>query len=101
MHVLLGTINDFPAYKDLSGWSTKGYQESPTCKEDRSSLKIKGKLPFMGHRCYLPSTHNWRKSKKHNGKLERIPSLVVMNGDEIVEQVNSLNFAILNKHPSK
>ncbi|KAA0035762.1 uncharacterized protein E6C27_scaffold403G00370 [Cucumis melo var. makuwa] len=40
---LLWTINDFPAYGDLSGWSTKGYQACPTCKEDTLSFGIKGK----------------------------------------------------------
>ncbi|TYJ99703.1 putative transposase [Cucumis melo var. makuwa] len=35
---LLWTINDFPAYGDLSGWSTKAYQAFPICMGDRSSF---------------------------------------------------------------
>ncbi|WMV25412.1 hypothetical protein MTR67_018797 [Solanum verrucosum] len=38
MHVaVLWTINDFPAYGNLSGWSTKGYMACPTCNKDTSS----------------------------------------------------------------
>ncbi|XP_050941518.1 uncharacterized protein LOC127149700 [Cucumis melo] len=98
---LLWTINDFPAYSDLSGWSTKGYQACPTCKEDTSSFGIKGKISFMGHRRYLSSDHIWRRSRQHDGKFERRPPPVVMNGDEILQQVNSINFPVLSKHPSK
>ncbi|KAA0032076.1 transposase [Cucumis melo var. makuwa] len=67
----IDTINDFPSYGDLSGWSMKGYQACPTCKEDTSSFGIKGKISFMGHRHYLPSDHIWRRSRQHDGKPER------------------------------
>ncbi|KAA0032834.1 uncharacterized protein E5676_scaffold359G00110 [Cucumis melo var. makuwa] len=41
LHVaLLWTINDFPTYGDLSGWSTKGYQACLICMGDRSSFRI-------------------------------------------------------------
>ncbi|KAL3629961.1 hypothetical protein CASFOL_026273 [Castilleja foliolosa] len=34
MHAsILWTINDFPAYGDLSGWSTKGYMACPACNK--------------------------------------------------------------------
>ncbi|KAM3238171.1 hypothetical protein P3L10_013201 [Capsicum annuum] len=40
MHVaVLWTINDFPAYGNLSGWSTKGYMACPTCNKDASSQR--------------------------------------------------------------
>ncbi|KAA0048107.1 uncharacterized protein E6C27_scaffold385G001860 [Cucumis melo var. makuwa] len=51
---LLWTINDFPAYSDLLGWNTKGYQSCPICMGDRSSFGIRGRISFMGHRRYLP-----------------------------------------------
>ncbi|KAA0054741.1 uncharacterized protein E6C27_scaffold437G00120 [Cucumis melo var. makuwa] len=35
---LLWMINDFPAYGDLSRWSTKAYQAFPICMGDRSSF---------------------------------------------------------------
>ena len=55
----------------------------------------------MGHHRYLLSNHSWRQSKQHADKLERRPPPNVMNGDKILEQVSSLNFPVLSKHPSK
>ncbi|KAA0065572.1 uncharacterized protein E6C27_scaffold90G00100 [Cucumis melo var. makuwa] len=68
---LLWTINDFPAYGDLSGWSTKGYQACSIWMGDRSSFGIRGRISFMGHRRYLPQNHVWRRSRLHDGKVER------------------------------
>ena len=40
LHVaLLWTINDFLAYGDLSGWSTKWYRECLICMGDRLSYR--------------------------------------------------------------
>ncbi|XP_060966207.1 uncharacterized protein LOC133034815 [Cannabis sativa] len=39
---VLWTINDFPAYALMSGWSTKGYMACPTCNE-HTLLSIDGK----------------------------------------------------------
>ncbi|KAA0066295.1 uncharacterized protein E5676_scaffold602G001710 [Cucumis melo var. makuwa] len=97
---LLWTINDFPTYGDLSGWSTKGYQACPICMGDRSSFGIRGRISFMGHRRYLPQNHVWRRSRLHYGKVERKAPPVVMNGHEILEQLDQLEFPIMSKHPS-
>ncbi|KAL0537434.1 hypothetical protein IC582_026412 [Cucumis melo] len=97
---LLWTINDFPAYGDLSGWSTKGYQACPICMGDRSSFGIQGRISFMGHRRYLPQNHVWRRSRLHDGKVERKAPPVVMNGDEILEQLDQLEFPVMSKNPS-
>ncbi|TYJ99654.1 uncharacterized protein E5676_scaffold562G00330 [Cucumis melo var. makuwa] len=97
--VLLWTINDFPAYGDLSEWSTKGYQACLICIRDRSSLRIKGKISFMEHRRYLQGNHIWRRSKLHEGKVERRAPLVVMNGHEILE-LDLLKFLVMSEHSS-
>ncbi|KAM2138539.1 hypothetical protein ACFX1Q_010580 [Malus domestica] len=56
---LLWTINDFPAYAMLSGWSTSGEKACPTCSDDTDSLWLKHgkKFAFMGHRRWLPMSH--------------------------------------------
>ena len=45
------TINDFPAYSILSGWSTSGYLACPTCADNTVSeyLYKSKKLCYMGH----------------------------------------------------
>nr|XP_028960059.1 uncharacterized protein LOC114825491 [Malus domestica] len=59
---LLWTINDFPAYAMLSGWSTSGEKACPTCSDDTDSLWLKHgkKFAFMGHRRWLPMSHRER-----------------------------------------
>ncbi|WCJ31109.1 hypothetical protein M5689_012622 [Euphorbia peplus] len=52
---LIWTINDFPAYANLSGWSTKGRVACPCCVNSTHSqwLKHGGKFSYMGHRMWL------------------------------------------------
>ncbi|KAH9668232.1 hypothetical protein KPL70_021335 [Citrus sinensis] len=51
MHAaVMWTINDFPAYGNLSGWSTKGYKACPVCNVETSSRKLNSKICYMGHR---------------------------------------------------
>ncbi|TYJ97500.1 uncharacterized protein E5676_scaffold85G00050 [Cucumis melo var. makuwa] len=92
---LLWMINDFPAYGDLSWWSTKGYQACPICMGDRSSFRIRGRISFIGHICHLLENHVWRRSRLHDGKVERRAPLVVMNEHEILEQLDQLEFPVM------
>lgn len=53
MHaLLLWTINDFPAYGDISSSSTKGALVCPPCNYDSQScwLKYGRKFSYIGHR---------------------------------------------------
>ncbi|WMV08999.1 hypothetical protein MTR67_002384 [Solanum verrucosum] len=73
---LLWTINDFPAYGNLFGWSTKGNLACPCCNKDTSSTRLSNgkKQCYMGHRRYLPHNHKWRNEKKSfDGTEERRP----------------------------
>ncbi|BBH02706.1 transposable element gene [Prunus dulcis] len=69
---VMWTVNDFPAYAMVSGWSTKGYMACPVCKEDVTSGWHAGKVCYLGHRRWLPWDHEWReKDKEFNGNTER------------------------------
>ncbi|KAL6313164.1 hypothetical protein AAG906_016741 [Vitis piasezkii] len=63
---ILWTINDFPAYANLSGWSTKGKFACPICNKDCSSYRLQNgrKWCYMGHRRFLPIDHRFRRDKK-------------------------------------
>ncbi|KAL4030980.1 hypothetical protein IC575_009235 [Cucumis melo] len=98
---LLWTINDFPAYGDLSGWRTKGYKACPVCNVDTSSMRLKSKICYMGHRRYLPLTHVWRKSRQHDGKQELRASPNILSGQDIINQLNSISFPLLSKNPTR
>ena len=97
---LLWTINDFPAYGMMSGWSTKGYMACPTRNKDICSLGLRSKICYMGHRRFLPSNHSWRKSKKFNGKTEHGVAPIELSGDDILLQLEILNDVKFGKHPS-
>ncbi|GJY66168.1 tetratricopeptide-like helical domain, DYW domain protein [Tanacetum coccineum] len=64
---LMWTINDFPAYANLSGWSTKGRVACPVCANSTRSrwLKHGKKNCYMGHRRWLETTsHNFQTQSK-------------------------------------
>lgn len=63
---LMWTINDFPAYGMLSGWSTAGRLACPTCKENSKAFTLKrGRKTswFDCHRQFLPDNHAFRRNK--------------------------------------
>jgi hypothetical protein len=49
---LMWTINDLPAYGDLSGWSTKGKKAYPCCMDSTHFMWLTygRKQCYMGHR---------------------------------------------------
>ncbi|KAI5338316.1 hypothetical protein L3X38_017587 [Prunus dulcis] len=61
--VLLWTVNDFPAYGNLSGFVVKGYKACPICGDDTPShiLKNGHKICYIGHRKWLPINHPYRR----------------------------------------
>ncbi|KAK6786968.1 hypothetical protein RDI58_015493 [Solanum bulbocastanum] len=93
---LLWTINEFPAYGNLSGWSTKGKLACPCCNKDTSSIRLANckKQCFMGHRRYLPLNHKWMNDKKSfDGTEEKRLPPKKCSGIEILHQVHDLERA--------
>ncbi|XP_056690226.1 uncharacterized protein [Spinacia oleracea] len=92
--MLFGTINDFPAYGNLSGYSVKGYNACPICDENTSSIRIpnSNKIVYMENRKGLPVKHRYRKWKKaFNGKCEEGKFPISLSGDQIFKKVQGLN----------
>ncbi|XP_070004473.1 uncharacterized protein [Nicotiana sylvestris] len=88
---IMWTINDFPAYGNLSGWSTKGKLACPCCHKDTQSVSLHSKLCYMGHRRFLPMDHPWRKNRRlFDGKIEMGVAPNPLTGDEALEQLQSL-----------
>jgi hypothetical protein len=87
--VLLWTINDFPAYAMVSGWSTKGKFACPYCHKDTDYLWLKfgNKHCYMGHRRFLPLDHKWRRNKvSFNNKVETREPPVPLTGAQVLQQ---------------
>ncbi|XP_004297999.1 PREDICTED: uncharacterized protein LOC101291426 [Fragaria vesca subsp. vesca] len=90
---VLWTINDFPAYAMLSGYSTKGFKACPVCVEDIESVRLKNckKLVFMGARRWLCDDHRYRGWKNNfNGKVERRPRPNGLTGSQCLRAIRGL-----------
>ncbi|XP_057247444.1 uncharacterized protein LOC104882960 [Beta vulgaris subsp. vulgaris] len=81
---------DYPAYGDLSGWSTGGEKGCSTCNSDTSSewLRNGGKYCYMCHRRLLPIDHEWRyDGASFDGTHEIRPKPKELTGEEVLEQL--------------
>ncbi|XP_035547412.1 uncharacterized protein LOC108987287 [Juglans regia] len=101
---LLWTINDFPAYANLSGWSTKGKMACPTCNLETDSLwLVHGrKHCYMGHRRWLVPDHSWRRKKNaFNGKEEHRLQPKMKVGQALMEQLHEVSNVQFGKSTKK
>ncbi|XP_058202288.1 uncharacterized protein LOC131316841 [Rhododendron vialii] len=100
---VLWTINDFPAYAMLSGWSTKGKLACPVCNNDTCSLTLKNgqKQCYMGHRRFLDHNHVWRRSKKFDGKQDHRSKPEILSGEDVLRQLTHFSNIIFGKPPNK
>ncbi|KAM6567351.1 hypothetical protein CsatA_026479 [Cannabis sativa] len=93
--VLLWTVSDFPAYSNLSGLSTKGYEGCPICCTNTSARRLVNghKMCYMGHRRYLPANHpDRRKKKAFDGTEEGDMAPLPLSGEQILQQVQLVDF---------
>ena len=88
--VLMWTVNDFPAYGYLSGWSTGGYKARPTCKKDTTSARLIDTLSYIGHRRFLPPEHPWRKPRDFNGKTKNMRAQIECTGEDCLRHLENV-----------
>ncbi|KAJ9544533.1 hypothetical protein OSB04_024240 [Centaurea solstitialis] len=91
--VVLWTINDYPALGTLCGCPYSGYKGCLVCREKTQCVRLpySGKQSYAGHRRYLPYDHPFRRQKKaFNGKQELDCAPMPMSGEEIYEEVKSI-----------
>ncbi|XP_074299858.1 uncharacterized protein LOC141631031 [Silene latifolia] len=92
--MLLCTINDFPAYGNLSGYSVKGKKACPICDEGTVCpwLTYSGKNVYTHYRRFLRRNHPCRKMKKaFNGMVENKMAPIPLEADEVFKQVKDIN----------
>ena len=60
------TINDFPAYGNLSDYSVKGHRACPTYEQDTIYIQLKHgrKIVYTRHRHFLKPHHPYNQLKK-------------------------------------
>jgi len=87
------TINDFPAYGMLSGWSTHGKLPCPYCMENNKAFTLanRGKTFFFDCHCrFLPLNHRYRKNIKDFfiGRVEKDVSSPRLSSKELHDVVS-------------
>jgi len=92
MHAaLLWTINDFLAYGDISGSSTKSGLAFPLCNYDSQSpwLRYGRKFSYIGHRRFLDSDHKFcRQKKSFDGHVNMRSAPIIVSRGEIMIQTD-------------
>lgn len=97
---LMWTVNDFPAYGNLSGCVVKGYKACPICGDDTPSHRLThgNKVCYIGHRRFLPQDHSFRKQRvTFNGEQEFRPPHVSLTGEEVFRKVDGLTHTVDDK----
>jgi hypothetical protein len=90
---LMWTINDFPAYGMVSGWSMHGKLACPYCMENNKAFTLTngGKASFFDcHRHLLPSNHRYRKNKNDLfvGRVEKDVAPPHLSSEELFDVVS-------------
>jgi len=84
------TINDFPAYGNLSGYSVKGHHACPICEKKMSYIQLKhgNKTVYTRHQRFLKPYHPYRLLKKaFNGENEIESAPKPLARDEVYDQL--------------
>ncbi|KAL0416558.1 UNVERIFIED_CONTAM: hypothetical protein Slati_3487700 [Sesamum latifolium] len=96
---LMWTVNDLPAYRMASGWSTAGVMGCPICMDDTWAFHLQhGRKAcyFDCHRQFLPEQHPYRRSKKAFTK-NRVEDKVAhprLSGDQLLDWVADINLVV-------
>ncbi|XP_078161127.1 uncharacterized protein LOC144556620 [Carex rostrata] len=95
------TINDFPAYGNLSGYSVKGEKACPICEDDTVDMWLThcSKTVYMGHGRFLPTNNAHRKRKKEfNGKTENNKTRYPLTAKEVYSRVKDIKGYVRNRY---
>jgi hypothetical protein len=92
-------IHDYPALSTLSGRVTKGYYACVRCDKNPCSRRIRNKICYIGHRCFLPRDHPWRTKKYFDGQTEKRDKPEEFSIDELMQQLERVKDVRPGKHP--
>ncbi|GKC39195.1 hypothetical protein Tco_1051579 [Tanacetum coccineum] len=91
------TISDFPAYGNLSGYSTTGKKACPVCEDCTHSVWLRHcrKTIYMGHRISLLRNHPYRKKKElFDGAIEYGELRPPLVGEAMFSRVRDMNIVL-------
>jgi len=91
---LMWTINDFPPYGMVFGWSTHGKLACPYYIENNKAFTLtnggKASFFFYYHRCFLPTNRRYGKNRKDFfiGRVENDVAPPCLSGEELHDAVS-------------
>ena len=91
------TINDFPAYSMMSGWSTSGMHACPYCMDDSKVVNLRHSRKvswFNSHKIFLDRRHPYRRNRINfsHGVVEKDIRPDMCTGNELLEDLNRFGF---------
>ncbi|GAU23276.1 hypothetical protein TSUD_281710 [Trifolium subterraneum] len=92
--MLFCTINDFPAYGNLCGYSVKGHLACPICEKDTKFQQLRNgkKTVYLRHRRFLRRNHLYRRLKKvFNGDPENEIAPKALTGEQVYDKVKDVS----------
>ena len=98
---MLWSIHDFLALSTLSGQTTKGSYACIYCDKNPLLRSLRKKLGCLGHRCYLPRDHPWRKSLDFDGETEDQDAPKKFTLQEVLEELEKVKDVYPGKHSGK
>ncbi|WCJ37799.1 hypothetical protein M5689_018900 [Euphorbia peplus] len=87
------SINDFPAYGNLSGYAVKGKEACPICMDDMEAVRLQHsqKHVYLNYRTFLVKDHPLRKKRNgFNGKVENKVARLPLRANQIYERVKDI-----------
>jgi rubrerythrin len=93
-------IHDYPGLSTLSSRVTRGYYACVHCDKDPCSRRIRNKICCIGHRCWLPHDHPWRKKKDYDGQIENRDKPQQFSTTELMQQLERVKEVKPGKHPN-
>jgi hypothetical protein len=97
---VLRCIHDYPALSTLSGQVTKGYFACVRCERDPCSRRLKNKICYTGHRCFLPTDHPWRRKRaEFDGTVENREKPEQFTHEKLKQQLEKVKDVRPGKHP--
>jgi len=91
--IVFCTINVFPAYENLSGYSVKGHHACPICEKNTSFFQLKHgkKTIYNRHWRFLKPYHSYRRLKKDfNGSQENESAQTPLAKKEVYDRVKDI-----------
>ena len=92
-------VHDYPALSTLSDRVTRGYYACVQCDKNPCSRRIRKKICYAGHRCFLPVNHPWRRQKCFDGQIEGHGKPEEFSTEELMQQLGRVKDVRPGKHP--